>query len=70
MGGKAIRIFLILHIILVENKCTREPSVSIITLKIIVGDLVRLYTDANVHCESKKYEQSLIQVAEHIAWGY
>lgn len=70
MGGKAIRIFLILHIILVENKCTREPSVSIITLKIIVGDLVRLYTDANVHCESKKDKQSLIQVAEHIAWGY
>lgn len=38
--------------------------------KIIVGDLVRLYTDAIVHCESKKDEQSLIQVAEHIAWGY
>lgn len=58
MGGKAIWIFLILHIILVENEYTREPSVSIITLKkIIVGDLVRLYTDAIVHCESKKDEQ-------------
>lgn len=58
MGGKAIWIFLILHIILVENECTREPSVSIITLKkIIVGDLVRLYTDVIVHCESKKDEQ-------------